>query len=120
MLIFVATCQRFDGIILPEHKIKIEKFHSGRWFGSSKEDSLLCNGVKLSSFDYYTKDLKTANHKELRKSGLSMHLQNVHDVLVGEESMGDPVFCIEVVCAAYLSLHKYFLCYRKMYLGCHD
>ena len=83
----------------------------------------MCNGVKLSSFDYYTQDLKTANHKELRKNALSMHLQNVYDVLVGEKSMGDSVFCIEVVCTVYLSLHKYHLCYRRSsygYLGCHD
>ena len=113
---FVATYQRFDGIILPEHKTKIQKFHSsGGWFGSAKEDPSMCNGVKLSSFDYYTKDLKTANHKELRKSSLVMHLQNVHDVLVGKESMSDSVFCIEVVCTTYLSLHKYHLCYKRGY-----
>ena len=82
----------------------------------------MCNGVKLSSFDYNTKDLKPFNHKELRKSSLLMHLQNMQDVLVGEETMDDPVFCIEVVCATYLSLHKYYLCYKRSYgyIGCHD
>ena len=94
----------------------------GGLFGGPKEDPLMCNGVKLSSFDYDTQQLKTANHKELRKSSLLMHLQNVHDVLIGEESMNDPVFCIEVTCATYLSLHKYYLCYKQRfgYLGCHD
>ena len=104
--------------------ITIQKSHSGGWFGSGKVDPLMCNGVKLSSFDYYTQDLQTANHKELRKSSLLMHLQNVHDILVGKQSMGDPVFCIEVVCTTYLSLHKYHLCYKKLkgygYLREHD
>ena len=92
----------------------------GGWF--SKEDPLMCNNVKLSSFHYHTGDLKLANHKELRKNGLLMHLQNVRGVLVGEKSMSDPVSCIEVACAAYFSLHKYCLCFKGTfgYLGVHD
>jgi len=122
---FVATYQRFDGIILPEHIIDIPKSHStgGGLFGSSKEDPATCNGVKLSSFKYRTKDLQPDNHKELRKNGLSMHLQRVHDFLVGTKSMDDPVYCIEEVCAIYVSLHKYYLCYKKGYgyqLSCHE
>ena len=124
---FVAIYQRFDGIIMPEHKINIPKVpSSSSWlpFSSGKDDPSLCNGVKLSSFDYHTQDLKTANHKELRKSSLLMHLQNVHGILVGDQSMDDPLFCIEVVCAIYLSLHKYYLCYKKAqaygYLRDHD
>ena len=82
----------------------------------------MCNGVKLSSFNYYTHDLKSDNHKELRKSGLLMHLQNMHNILVGEESMNNPVSCVELTCAAYLSLHKYYLHYKRAYgyIGCHD
>lgn len=124
LLVFVATYQRFDGIILPEHKIEIQKSHSSSWFGVGKVDPSMCNGVQLSSFGYYTKDLQTANHKELRKSGLIMHLHNVHDILVEQQSMGDPVFCIESVCTTYLCLHKYHLCYKKGgsygYLRDHD
>jgi len=122
---FIATYQRFDGIILPEHKIQPSKSQSsgGLWpFGStSREDPTTCNGVKLNSFDYNTKDLKTHNHKELRKSGLSMHLQEVHNVLVGTEPMNDPISCIEKIYAIYISLHKYYLCYEKRYgLSCQD
>ena len=82
----------------------------------------MCNGVSLSSFDYYTRDLKSDNHKELRKNSLSMHLQKVHAGLVGEESISDPVSCVEITCATYLSLHKYYLCYKRGYgyLACHD
>ena len=105
---FVATYQRFDGIILPEH-IKEPQSSSK---SSNREDPATCNGVKLSSFDYKTKDLKLVNHQELRKIGLSMHLQSIHDVLVGTESMDDPIKCVDVVCGTYLSLHKNYLCYR--------
>lgn len=115
LLVYVAIYQRFDGIILPEHKIKVQKSHSSSWFGGGKVDPSMCNGVKLSSFDYHTQDLQIANHKELRKSSLLMHLQNVYDILVGEQSIGDPIFCIEVVCTTYLCLHKYHLCYKKGY-----
>ena len=102
---------------MPEHKIEVQK--SGNRSG---KDPSKCNGVLLSSFDYYTFDLKSDNHKELRKSSLSMHLQKVHAGLVGEESISDPVSCVEITCAAYLSLHKYYLCYKRHYgyLGCHD
>ena len=81
----------------------------------------MCNGVKLSSFQYYTEDLKEANHKELRKNGLCMHLQGMLDILVGVKSMDDPVNCVEVICATYKSLHKYYLCYKLSYgYSCHD
>ena len=82
----------------------------------------MCNGVKLTSFNYYTHDLKVDNHKELRKSGLLMHLQDMRNVLAGEESMSNPVSCVEVTCAAYLSLHKYYLHYKRSYgyIGCND
>lgn len=78
--------------------------------------------MKLSSFDYITKDLKTNNHKELRKDALLMHLHSMHDVLVGTKSMDNPVNCIEFICATYVSLHNYYLCYKRTYgyLSCHD
>lgn len=116
---FVATYRRFDGIILPEHIVKVPK--SSRWFSSGNANT--CNGVKLSSFDYQTKDLTQSNHKELRKNALIMHIQNIRDVLIGAESMDDPVNCVEVVCTAYTSLHKYYLCYESNYgynLNCHE
>ena len=77
-----------------------------------------CSGVKLSSYYYNTRDLKLCNHKELRKSSLSMHLQRMYNVLVGTESMDDPIYCVEVVCAAYISLNKYYLCYETFYGPC--
>ena len=120
----VANYQRFDGIILPEHIIEIPKSRSGGWlFGSStKEEPTTCNGVKLSEFNYSTSDLKINNHKELRKDGLLMHLQSMNDILIGTKSIDDPVYCVEVICATYLSLHKYYLYYKSYYgyLGCHD
>ena len=119
---FVAIYQRFDGIILPEHIIKFPKpKSSGGWFSGPKEDPTTCNGVKLSSFGYNTEDLRTDNHKELRKDALLMHLHSMHDVLVGTKSMDDPVCCIEVICSTYLSLHNYYLCFKRAYgLSCHD
>ena len=119
----VATYQRFDGIILPEHIIEVTKSKSGSgWIFTAKDAPNMCNGVKLSSFDYCTQDLTTANHKELRKNSLSMHLQSIVDILVGTKSMYDPVYCVEVICATYLSLHKYYLCYKSGYgyLSYHD
>ena len=104
---------------MPEHIEEIKQKSTSSWF--SKEDPLMCNGVKLSSFNYYTRELKPDNHKELRKNSLLMHLQNVHDVLIGDVSMSDPVSCMEVVCATYFSLHKYYLSYKRLYgLACHD
>ena len=121
---FVANYQRFDGIILPEHIIQIPKSQSsGIWpFNITKEDPTKCNGVKLSSFDYNTEDLKPDNHKELRKDALLMHLHSMYDVLVGTKSMDDPVYCVEVICATYLSLHTYYLHYKSVYgyLGCQN
>lgn len=121
---FVATYQRFDGIILPEHLIqppKAQYMYRGTWPFFAKDNPDTCHGVKLSSFDYSTRDLKLANHKELRKNGLLMHLNGMYDVLVGTESMDDPIHCAEVVCATYLSLHKYYLSYQKVYgLNCHE
>ena len=118
LLIFVATYQRFDGIVLPNHKVEIPIAKSS----SSAKDPAMCNGVKLNSFNYYTRDLSSANHEELRRSGLSMHLQSIHGVLVGADSMNDTVFCVERVCTTYLSLHKYYLCCKGSYgyLTCHD
>ena len=50
-----------------------------------------------------------------------MHLQSMYNVLVGTESMDDPIYFVKVVCAAYFSLHKYYLCYERMYgLSCHE
>ena len=123
--LFIATYKRFDGIILPEHVIDIPKPKSSSIWpfgGSTKEEPDTCNGVKLSSFDYKTKDLKSANHKELRKDALSMHLQSKHDILVGTQPMEDPIYCVEVICTTYLSLHKFYLCYKRTYgyLCCHD
>lgn len=118
---FIVTYQRFDGIILPEHiKEPAKSQYSFAWF--RKEDPTMCNSVKLSSFGYKTDDLKIDNHKELRKEALNMHLQSIHDNLVGTGSVDDPVYCVEVVCAIYLSLHKYYVCYVSTYgyLGCHD
>ena len=123
MLNFVATYQRFDGILLPEHIIELPKSHSGsKWrFGGAKEDPETCNGVKLSLFNYNTQDLKLPNHKELRKNSLSMHLNSMVDFLTGAKSMDDPIHCAEVVCATYLSLHNYYLCYQRIYgLNCHE
>lgn len=102
---------------MPEHKIDIPKVQSSSsWlFGSGKEDPTVCNGVKLSSFNYKTCDLQMDNHKQLRKNGLLMHLKSMDGVLAGTESMGNSVSCAEVVSAAYLSLHKYYLCYKEKY-----
>ena len=120
---FVAIHQRFDGIILPEHiiNVSLKSISSTGWLFFAKEDPTMCNGVKLSSFDYYTKDLRIANHKELRKNGLFMHLNSMLDILVGTGSMDDPAYCIEFICAVYESLHKYCLCYTSVYgyLNCH-
>lgn len=119
-MIFLATYQRFDGIVLPEHRKETFEFDSSKRF---KEHPSYCNGEKLSSFDYRTKDLKLANHKELRKNGLRMHLQSMHDILVGAQSMDDPIYCVEVTCTTYLSLHKNYLCYKKYGdkdLSCHE
>ena len=76
----------------------------------------------MSSFDYNTCDLKLANHKVLRKDSLMMHLQSMHEILVGTQLMDDPVDCVEVICSTYLSLHKYYLCYKSTYgyLSFHD
>ena len=120
---FVATYRRFDGIILPEHMIEPPKSQSssGWWPYGGKEDPTTCNGAKLHAFNYKTKDLKADNHKELRKNGLSMHLQSVHNVLVGIEPMDDPIYCIEEVYTIYVSIHKNYLCYEKQYgLSCQD
>ena len=103
--------------------IKLPKSQSSSmWpFGGAKEDPDTCNGVKLYAFNYNTRDLKLVNHKELRKNSLSMHLHGMHDILVGVESMDDPIQFVEVVYATFLSLHKYYLCYPKMYgLNCHE
>ena len=123
MLIFVclfllATYQRFDGIILPEHITELKYNFSAMW-RFNKPD--YCSGVKLSSYYYNTRDLKLYNHKELRKSSLSMHLQRMYNILIGTESMDDPMYCVEVVCAVYFSLNKYYLCYEALYgLCCYE
>ena len=51
-----------------------------------------------------------------------MHLHSMYDVLVGAKSMDNPIYCVEVVCATYLSLHNYYLCYASAYgyLSYHD
>ena len=121
LLILSATYQRFDGILLPEHIIKPQKVpeNSGN---TIKEAPTTCNGVKLSSFNYKTEDLSLANHKELRKKGLSMHLQSMHNALAGTESLEDPIHCVEMICATYFSLHKYFLYFKieHGYFGCQE
>ena len=108
---------------MPEHIKELAKsqYYFSWFYSNNREDPTTCSGVKLSSFDYKTDNLSIDNHKELRKQGLTMHLQSRHDTLVGTCSMDDPVYCVDVVCATYLSLHKYYLCYKTNYgyLGCH-
>jgi len=109
---FLANYKRCDGIILPEHTDT--KYKKG-YFSASNSSADTCNGVKLSSFKYDTKDLSHNNHVELRKNALLMHLEGMHDILSGVAVMRDAIDCIESVCATYLSLHKSYLCSTNKY-----
>jgi len=106
---FLAYYKRCDGIILPEHTDSKYRVKAKGYFSTSANT---CNGVKLSSFKYDTKDLSLNNHIELRKNALLMHLEGMHNILSGKAVMEDVVNCIGSVCATFLSLHKNYLCYK--------
>ena len=111
---FLGQYKKCDGIILPEHIVSPtgSDGYMGKFKGFNNSSADTCNGVRLSSFNYSTKELSSENHVELRKNALLMHLEGMHDILIGVQVKEDAVDCIESVCATFLSLHKNYLCYK--------
>ena len=123
------TYQRFDGIILPEHTKPPTKPSSGfigtvasgisYLYSGSKQNAETCDDEKLSSFKYDTKKLSDANHQQLRKNALLMHLEHYYCVLSGEEELNNPIENVETVCAVFASLNSCHLSYKTFYHGNH-
>ena len=113
-LTFTGLYKRFDGIILPEHikEPPTPGFVTTYWNYFTSTNPNTCDGESLDSQNYSTKRLTELNHKELRKSSMYMHLEDVKDALVGNMSINKLMECVDTVYAAYKSLQSYYLYYK--------
>ena len=118
ILIFLATCKHYDGVIWPE--IKDKNFCADTnvglgtrlmntvfgLFKNKKESTTVSSGEKIL---IDIKSLTESDHMDFRKKALHIYLNGLRDALFGTKSIDDPVNVIGTVYAIYLSLHNSFI-----------
>lgn len=114
LLIFLATCKHYDGIIWPEIFDKTAASDSANvglrakamnvvygLFGYKKENT------SIPSSEQAIIDIKTlslSNHIQARINALKIYLSSLHNILHGVKSVNDPIDVIRTVYAIYKSL----------------
>lgn len=123
ILLILATCKHFDGVIWPEIKdktfcvttnvgltTKAKNFVFGFFSSKGKKESSEASSDEQVLID--VKSLTSSNHAELRKKALSIYLCSVRDSLSGPETIDDPINVIRTTFAVYVSLHNHPVYYN--------